>query len=88
MFVLDADPSFNAIKRIVMYFIHPIDGIDGVHFEYSNINLYFESLPLASSLWQTLDSYDVMLIIVKDLGNLFKTRKTRYFFFPATLFFK
>ena len=51
--------------------------IDVIHFECLNINLYFDSVPLASSPWQTMDNHEVMLIIVADLDKFFRTKKDK-----------
>ena len=59
--------------------------IDVIHFECLNIYLYFDSLPLASSPWQTMDNHEVILIIVADLDKFFRTKKDKVFLFPNNI---
>ena len=59
--------------------------IDVIHFECLNINLYFDSLPLASSPWQTMDNHEVMQIMVVDLDSHSSTKKDKVILFPYNI---
>ena len=58
-------------------------------FEYLTINLFFDSLPWASSPWPTImiTNHEVMLIIVTvaDLDKFFRTKKGKVIVFPNNI---